>query len=212
MVGGYAATVGAVGEMQDRRLGNMTVELRGALERVKREGGRPLGGRGGGLPTGRRESADAAAENEGQDWEGADNQGPGSESDGDRSGGQELARLDASGMEDRVNGMFQTEKAERKPRSFDDDYDDDDASPTTTTPTKFKTSTWDRIRRDGPKSTAKWAGVRKAEQEKKEEGEGFAYDGAAEERALAKSEAQREFDKMVERERKGGEAGGERRW
>ena len=115
---------------------------------------------------------------------------------------------------------FEIEKAQRQPQGFGDTgYDD--ASPTGGTgamdPGDEGASAWDRIRQGaasgGPDPRPRRRGRVEQQQQQQQEGESFSFSGSDEERGYAQSEAQKEFDERVERERRGGDFGDEgKRW
>lgn len=100
-------------------------------------------------------------------------------------------------------------------QSFSDDSDPfDDASPIAPSErhpgarqTSYGGSAWDRIRTHAkpPPPTSSWAQRREQEQISRGAQDGFSYNYAQsdEDKAYAKIQAQREFDEMVERERRG---------
>lgn len=82
-----------------------------------------------------------------------------------------------------------------------DGFDYDDASPSAPT-----ASAWDRLRGNalsspGNKSPSAWS----QSQAQQKQGDDFAFSSTDEERQLAKTEAQADFDARVERERRGGD-------
>ncbi|KAJ9623085.1 hypothetical protein H2203_006018 [Taxawa tesnikishii (nom. ined.)] len=117
---------------------------------------------------------------------------------------------------------FRMDKVTTQPRNFDSD----DASPTagSTSPGKSYPagSAWERVRREaavgqqpskGSTGNA-WAGNRGVQQEQREGstlGDSFSFSETEEERQLAKTEAQKDFDARVERERQGGDFNEEKR-
>ena len=126
---------------------------------------------------------------------------------------------------------FQTEKASRQPKNFDDDYDD--ASPTGGRGAmddgdaggsgEGGGSVWERIRRQqasggsSPPAQSRGRrmdGVGQEQQEGSTTGDSFSFSRSEEERNYAKDEAQREFDERVERERRGRDfsSGSGKRW
>jgi len=87
-------------------------------------------------------------------------------------------------------------------------------------------SSWERIRKESaatkqPPSqeqrqgrTAGWGSVQREQQQGSPVGDSFSFSNSEEDRQLAKSEAQRDFDARLERERQGGDfsEGRDRRW
>ncbi|MCJ1298651.1 hypothetical protein MMC08_001441 [Hypocenomyce scalaris] len=124
-----------------------------------------------------------------------------------------------SPMENRAS-TFQLEKVERQPRNFDDDYED--ASPSSGSEPMDASSeggsVWERIRKQAGSAPpnagrGRRAGRGPVQQERQEgstTGDSFAFSNSEEDRQLAKTEAQRQFDEQVERERRGGDFGGKR--
>ncbi|KAI4193710.1 MAG: hypothetical protein LQ346_003852 [Caloplaca aetnensis] len=107
---------------------------------------------------------------------------------------------------------FRVEKVERQPSSFGDDFDDD-ASPTRQSNAGDGQggNAWDRIRRQAQQQASEqksggggWEAIRKQQEVGSTAGDSFTFSSAAQERQLAKHEAQKEFDARVERERQGG--------
>ena len=122
-------------------------------------------------------------------------------------------------------GTFQTQKVERQPQDFGTDFDD--TSPTggsgaTDGGDGSGGSVWERIRQQSASepsdsNTGRSRGTRGAQQEQQDgstAGDSFSFSSSEEERSYAKSEAQREFDERVEKERRGGDfsSSGGRRW
>ncbi|CAD6590530.1 MAG: hypothetical protein ASARMPREDX12_004403 [Alectoria sarmentosa] len=124
---------------------------------------------------------------------------------------------------------FQMEKVERQPKDFGSDFDD--ASPTGGSGAMeggdgSGGSVWERIRQQSTSepsasSTGRGRGMRGAQQNQQEgstttttTGDSFSFPSSEEERNYAKDEAQRGFDERVEKERRGGDFGGDgaRRW
>jgi len=117
-----------------------------------------------------------------------------------------------SATENRAN-TFDLNKVTRQPRSFDQD----DASPAASNAAASKPqsggNTWERIRKEavaGPKSPANssWNRPKSVQGEQREGstlGDSFSFSETDEERQLAQSEAQRDFDARLEKERQGGE-------
>ena len=118
---------------------------------------------------------------------------------------------------------FQRKKVERQPKDFGSDFDD--ASPTGGSGAMGGEdgsggSVWERIRQQsasepstpnaGRRSGFRGSG---APQEGTTTGDSFSFSSSDEERSYAQTEAQKEFDERVERERKGGDFSSEgRRW
>lgn len=115
------------------------------------------------------------------------------------------------------------------PQSFSEDESDpfDDASPVAPSErqygarqTSYGVSAWDRIRNQAkpqgdaqrPAPTSSWAQRREEEQTSRgaQDGSSYNYAQSDEDKAYAKSQAQKEFDEMIERERRG-ESDGRRR-
>lgn len=103
------------------------------------------------------------------------------------------------------------------PPQQESDYFFDDASPTAgndpdpTTPAPYTGSVWDRIRKGQQSSSSSTsrrptpqasAGSRQTSPSQSSSAESFSFSGSDEEKALAKQQAQREFDEMLERERR----------
>ena len=114
---------------------------------------------------------------------------------------------------DERDSPFGKDSTPRQSRNFGSDYDD--ASPAAATPQSSPTeSAWDRIRRDavsGRNSSSqpdsnRWSSDRRATESQQRgsstQSDSFAF-STSEERQLAKAEAQKDFDKRVERERQG---------
>ncbi|KAL8931086.1 MAG: hypothetical protein Q9208_000189 [Pyrenodesmia sp. 3 TL-2023] len=107
---------------------------------------------------------------------------------------------------------YQMDKIERQPTSFGDDFDDD-ASPTRQSNGEESQggNAWDRIRRQAQQQSSEsntriggWDAIRREQEVGSTTGDSFTFSSAAQERQLAKDEAQKEFDARVERERQGG--------
>ncbi len=108
---------------------------------------------------------------------------------------------------------FRVDKVETQPSSFGDDFDDD-ASPTwrSNPGDEQASNSWDRIRRRAQQQVSEqqseggggWDAIRKQQDVGSTAGDSFTFSSAAQERQLAKDEAQKEFDARVERERQGG--------
>ena len=115
------------------------------------------------------------------------------------------------------------------PQSISEDESDpfDDASPVAPSErqygarqTSYGGSAWDRIRNQAkpqgdaqrPAPTSSWAQRREEEQTSRgaQDGSSYNYAQSDEDKAYAKSQAQKEFDEMIERERRG-ESDGRRR-
>ncbi|KAL8762360.1 MAG: hypothetical protein Q9184_001622 [Pyrenodesmia sp. 2 TL-2023] len=100
---------------------------------------------------------------------------------------------------------YQMERAEKQPTGFGDDFDDD------ASPTRQGGNAWDRIRRQAQQQSSQsnykvggWNALRKEQEVGSTAGDSFTFSSVAQERQLAKDEAQKEFDARVERERQGG--------
>ncbi|KAM0804515.1 hypothetical protein BDR22DRAFT_969841 [Usnea florida] len=258
-VSSYAATVTAVGQIQDPRLQDANRRLREAIEREQRQRGERAGdivkqadarreGRMQGLPRerdqgrGRRgggaEVDDAsptggAMLDMGIDEEQGRLGGPGDMSgvlsDGQMRSAEAKARP-AAGQNPAGNRAptFQMDKMERQPKDFASDFgsDFDDASPTGGSRAMDGDggSVWERIRQQSVSepsrsSTGRSTGIRgRGARQEQEEGEtlgdSFSFSSSDEEKGYAKAEAQKEFDERVEKERRGGDFGGDgrRRW
>ncbi|KAG9248396.1 hypothetical protein BJ878DRAFT_46110 [Calycina marina] len=234
---GYAASVGGVGEIGDKRLKVYMEALR--MDRKERKdtllkGGRP--GQSTQAPVGKQQSM-LSQSDAGESEEEA----------------RELAGTYTDvGVPDTTN-MSPTQSSPvrgRRPASYQEtpsqpsyDYDEasssgglgmnDDTLPSSTSPPQQTGSAWDRIR-SGSKSSqnlnkpkSSWPSTQ-AEATKRESAwaqrqadtrpsteDSFSYSKVDGERDLAKSEAQKEFDAKVERERRGGSftGGGDlKRW
>ncbi|KAL9581416.1 MAG: hypothetical protein Q9212_003915 [Teloschistes hypoglaucus] len=116
---------------------------------------------------------------------------------------------------------FQMDKVARQPDGFDDNTDD--ASPTAQSNTSGSQSgsAWDRIRRQaqtGSTGTARrgqrWDALQKEQQQASTTGDSFTFSSTDQDRELAKSESQDDFDARVEKERQGGsfDSGKGKRW
>lgn len=129
---------------------------------------------------------------------------------------------DAGGQAENRANTFAMEKVTSQPKNFDSD----DASPAAQTekPAKEypKGSTWERIRREAAtgrseKSGSAWSragsdsGVKKEQRDGSTLGDSFSFSETEEERQLAKTEAQKDFDARLDRERAGGDFNEERR-
>ncbi|KAL8909518.1 MAG: hypothetical protein Q9207_000198 [Kuettlingeria erythrocarpa] len=107
---------------------------------------------------------------------------------------------------------FRVEKVERQPSSFGDDFDDDGNPTRRSNPGDGQAgNSWDRIRRQAQQQASEqksggggWDAIRKQQEVGSTAGDSFTFSSAAQERQLAKDEAQKEFDARVERERQGG--------
>ncbi|KAK5015397.1 hypothetical protein BJ546DRAFT_977359 [Cryomyces antarcticus] len=112
---------------------------------------------------------------------------------------------------------FSMNKVTSQPRNFDED----DASPTAGA-SSGSASAWDKIRRGASasapsKGSSAWptsrggdsrgglSGVQREQRQGSTLGDSFSFSETDEERELAKTEAQKEFDARVERERRGGD-------
>ncbi|KAI4197990.1 MAG: hypothetical protein LQ350_005576 [Teloschistes chrysophthalmus] len=106
---------------------------------------------------------------------------------------------------------FQMDKVARQPDSFDDNADD--ASPTAQSNTSGSQSgsAWDRIRKQAQTGSAgtgrrgqRWDALQKEQQQGSTTGDSYTFSSTDQDRELAKSEAQDDFDARVEKERHGG--------
>ena len=231
MVGSYAATVAAVGELRDPRLKEVAMAI-GAGDKEKfakrlekaRERAEKRDPTGQGqtsasdLWKGHRrriggsevesDADDASPTVGGMDW-GAETQGTGIMSDA------AMIATERQQSDERKPNTFSMEKASRQPKTFDDDYDAIPASPSPSTPSP--TSSWERIRQQtgSPTSTM---GQRRRPGRREDDAakeDSFSFDSKEEEEQLAKNTGQREFDERVDRERRGGDFGAGRpggRW
>ena len=114
---------------------------------------------------------------------------------------------------------YQMDKVERQPKDFGSDFDGPtDGGGTADGGGGGGGSVWERIRQQTasePSSTERGSGAQQQQQSGSSSttgDESFSFSSADEERNYAKSEAQREFDERVEKERRGGDFGGGRRW
>lgn len=142
----------------------------------------------------------------------------------------------------RAANTYQTDKAARQQqqqqtqaqRQRQDSFDFGDASPSSSPTASSQSpqgsrsaergppgeSAWERIRRQrgmseqSPPSSPQSGGIQREQRQVSTLGDSFSFSATEEERALAKSEAQKEFDARIERERQGKDFGSEggRRW
>lgn len=129
---------------------------------------------------------------------------------------------DEKSGDNRAN-TFEMDKVTRQPANFDQDYDD--ASPTGGRGVQpSQGGAWDRIRKEssggykqssrasawpspGPdaQNRGQQTDVQREQQDGATLGDSFAFSASDEERQLAKTEAQKDFDARVEKERNGGD-------
>lgn len=133
---------------------------------------------------------------------------------------RQRASGDSSPTSNRDN-TFDMTKVTSQPTNFDD------SSPQSSAGRSLPAgSSWERVRRESQAQkqapsqesrqgrTAGWGSVQREQQTGSTVGDSFSFSSTEEERHLAKSEAQKDFDARLERERQGGDfsQGREKRW
>ena len=150
---------------------------------------------------------------------------------------------DFSGSNDR--DRYSSPQASQQSSSSSFDWNDDDASPTAgngppieSSSPSSSSSAWDRLRQEnmrdrsnnypqqqGQKQSSRWSSPSRSPTyptpssqsgaSNSNTGDSFSFSSSDSEKQLAKEQAQRDFDEMIERERRGeegGNSGGGRRW
>ncbi|KAF7896054.1 hypothetical protein EAF00_006069 [Botryotinia globosa] len=234
LFGGYAASVGAVGQMGDTRLKDIVKATSEEVARHQKNIPSPAGiprppmqpGQGQPQPQTRStQGYDDASPTGDAEWSGEDN-APGSVQTAPQTSPQ------TRGWPQRkpVPAQAPAQEEEKPFDLFDDASPTNgqgmDTEPTTPQSSQQTVSAWDRIRRgqipasnsttassQPPKSA--WATVRNNNKPEASSADSFAYSKTEEKRHLARIEAQEDFDARVERERRGGDfsgGGDQKRW
>ncbi len=229
VVGSYATTVAAVGELRDPRLKDFGQAIR---TRSKTQMGDPEA-----MRTQKKDPTGQGNTTVSDLWKrhrknigGLDDASPSAGADGyggevERLGGSNTGimtdsqmRLEEKRMQASPNdsptenraSTFRLDKVEKQPKDFNGTFDD--ASPTAPGDADDGQggNAWERIRRQaqnpppGEQKRQSWNQVKKEQQGGSAAGDSFAFSSDDEQRQLAKDEAQSEFDARVERERQGG--------
>jgi len=132
---------------------------------------------------------------------------------------RQRASADSSPTSNRDN-TFDMNKVTSQPTNFDN------SSPQASGRSLPAGSSWERVRKESQAQkqapsqesrqgrTAGWGSVQREQQTGSTVGDSFSFSSTEEERQLAKSEAQKDFDARLERERQGGDfsQGREKRW
>ncbi|CAD6446509.1 771c346e-1cbe-47af-a5bb-7680f15ccb0e-CDS [Sclerotinia trifoliorum] len=232
LFGGYAASVGAVGQMGDKRLKDIVKATTEEVARTQKNLPSPAGiprprmkpGQGQ-SQSGNTQDHDDASPTGGADWYGDDG----------ASGSTQSTPQTFPPM--KPQRQFPTQAPAQAPAQEEEKPFDlfDDASPTSGQGMNTNTSTsqsskptsgsaWDRVRRgekpasniNTPSQSRKsgWA-TNTPKTSEVASTDTFAFSKTEEERNLAQLEAQKEFDARVEKERRGGDfssAGDQKRW
>ncbi|KAG4032090.1 hypothetical protein MFRU_007g00040 [Monilinia fructicola] len=238
IIGGYGASVGAVGEMNDPRLKDIIKAKHEEVARTQKNLPSPAGiprppmKPGQGQPqTQKTQGYDDASPTGGADWSGEDN-------------APVTAQTTPQPFPTTKNWPQRKQTPAQIPAQEEEKPFDlfDDVSPTsqglnTSTissqspqPTSTSGSAWERIRRgekpvsntNTPSSQSQqsgWARIRTNTPKSSNDGiasaDSFTFSKTEEERNLAQIEAQKEFDERVEKERRGGDfsgGGDQKRW
>ncbi|KAI9644556.1 hypothetical protein NHQ30_006577 [Ciborinia camelliae] len=232
LVGGYAASVGGVGEMNDPRLLDVIRSTTEAVAKTQKNLPSPAGiprppmkSERGQPQTRNTQEYDDASPTGGAEWSGEDN-----------------APVTSQTFPQTKSWPQRRQPPAQAPAQEDEKPFDmfDDASPTggqgmnadtTTSQSSQSTSgsAWERIRRgekpasitssSSPRQQSGWARIQSTTPRASSDGpasaDSFTFSKTEEERNLAQVEAQKEFDARVEKERKGGDfsqGGDQKRW
>ncbi|KAM0129576.1 hypothetical protein ACHAO1_008435 [Botrytis cinerea] len=238
LFGGYAASVGAVGQMGDTRLKDVVKATSEEVARQQKNLPSPAGiprppmkpGQGQPQPQTRNtQGYDDASPTGDAQWSEEDN-APGSA----QTTPQAFPQTKSWPQRKPVPAQAPAQEEEKPFDLFDDASPTNgqgmDTEPTTPQYSRQTGSAWDRIRR-GEKPTSNstttssqpprsgWATVQnktpKASSDGTSSADSFAFSKTEEERNLAQVEAQKEFDARVEKERRGGDfssGGDQKRW